>query len=110
MGDNDAAIGELKGLYRGLEKTVDKLEQDVNSVFDLMRKGFSHSQSDREALGKALGEKIDAIAAKQTAEIAAIAKVMNKAQGATSTYSRLIDIGVMLCGGCLGSVVLHIFH
>lgn len=110
MGDNDAAIGELKGLYRGLEKTVDKLETDVNAIYDLMRKGFAHSQSDREALGTTLGAKIDAMAAEQTAKMDAMAKIVNRAQGSVSAYSWLINIAAMLCGGCLVGVVVHVIH
>lgn len=99
MGDNDAAIGELKGLYRGLEKTVDKLEGDVNAIYELLRKGFANSQSDREALGTTLGAKMDAMA-----------KTVNRAQGSVSAYAWLINFLGMLCGGCLAGLAVHLLH
>jgi hypothetical protein len=110
MGENDGVIGELKGLYVGLQKTVDRHDSDLRNIFDLMRAGFAASQNDRESLGRTLGAKIDELAEHNSNEMRALEKIVNNAQGSVSAYSWLINIAAMLCGGCLVGIVVHAIH
>lgn len=95
-GKMDAFKGQFEGHVRDTNDRFVRIE-------GVMKDGFRQSQLDREAGNTTLGEMISTLSDKVQEQ----QDTLSRGKGMLGLSGRMIDIIVMLCGGCFGGLVMH---